>query len=103
MIRKLLIVLLVILHMAAKLAIFLLDLAEDSELRKSLAKDPEKTMTDAGLTTAEKDAIRKKDVNEINSLAFPTTSSEPESFAPHNIKWTITISGTHDWFNVVEE
>ena len=84
--------------MPTKLAVFLLDLAQDSALRKSFAKYPEKTMTNAGLTTVEKDAFRKKDVNEINKLAFPGTSAEAMS-----LKWTITIKGTHDWFNVVEE
>ena len=86
--------------MATRLAVFLLDLAQDSALLKSFGEDPEKTMTNAGLTTVEKDAFRKKDVNEINKLAFPATSADAMS-----VKWTITITikGTHDWFNVVEE
>lgn len=80
------------------MAMFLFDLAENKQLLEAFTKDSEKIMAEAGLSEAEKDAIRKKDVQKIQQLAFAAKSDEVGAA----ISVVVTAVFKHDWINVFQ-
>ena len=84
--------------MVSKMAKFLLDVAENNKLLDEYKSNPEKVMSEAGLSKEEKDAIIRKDIDKIQQFAFVKKVEQDRNRS----RMVIVITIEHDWVNVFQ-
>jgi hypothetical protein len=77
--------------MVSRMAAFLLRLAEDSEAFAEFKRDPDASMSDAGLSDEERSALMSNDGDRIRQAVASSIDEPQVMMLPDKIMITITI------------